>query len=109
PARAVDPVPADLRDDAGVQSVWRRAARCTRPETPRCEMTGDKMKSSDPLLAVRDLRIEFATYGGRVQAVRGVDFDVYPGEVLAIVGESGCGKSVTCQALMGLIPCPPGE
>lgn len=66
-------------------------------------------KQQEPILSVRNLKVEFATYGGRVKAVRGVDFDVFPGEVLAIVGESGCGKSVTCQTLMGLIPCPPGE
>ncbi len=65
--------------------------------------------ATEPLLKVRNLAVEFATYGGRVKAVRGVNFDVYEGEVLAIVGESGCGKSVTCQALMGLIPCPPGQ
>jgi len=62
-----------------------------------------------PLLAVDDLRVEFDTYGGTVQAVRGVSFAVRPGETLAIVGESGCGKSVTVQSLMGLIPMPPGR
>ena len=62
-----------------------------------------------PILKVRDLAVEFATYGGHVKAVRGVSFDVFPGEILSIVGESGCGKSVTLQTLMGLIPCPPGR
>ncbi|MCM2279036.1 MAG: ABC transporter ATP-binding protein [Oligoflexia bacterium] len=61
------------------------------------------------LLEVRDLRVEFDTYGGVVQAVRGVSFDLDAGETLAIVGESGCGKSVTVQAIMGLIPRPPGR
>lgn len=61
------------------------------------------------LLEVRDLAVEFATYGGTVQAVRGVSFSVEKGKTLAIVGESGCGKSVTVQSMMGLIPMPPGR
>jgi oligopeptide/dipeptide ABC transporter ATP-binding protein len=61
------------------------------------------------LLSIRDLRVEFATYGGVVQAVRGVNIDVEKGKTLAIVGESGCGKSVTVQSILGLIPSPPGR
>jgi oligopeptide/dipeptide ABC transporter ATP-binding protein len=62
-----------------------------------------------PLLDVANLHVEFDTYGGIVHAVRGVSFTVEPGETLAIVGESGCGKSVTVQSIMGLIPMPPGR
>ncbi|MED1782894.1 ABC transporter ATP-binding protein [Brevibacillus fortis] len=61
------------------------------------------------LLAIDNLRVNFKTYGGEVQAVRGVSFYVDKGETVAIVGESGCGKSVTAQAIMGLIPNPPGK
>lgn len=61
------------------------------------------------LLSIRDLKVEFSTYGGTVQAVRGVHLDVQKGKTLAIVGESGCGKSVTVQSILGLIPSPPGK
>ena len=61
------------------------------------------------LLKVEDLRVDFDTYGGTVQAVRGVSFEVHAGKTLAIVGESGCGKSVTVQSIMGLTPMPPGR
>ena len=64
---------------------------------------------TDVVLKVEDLAVEFDTYGGTVQAVRGVSFEVERGRTLAIVGESGCGKSVTVQSLMGLIPAPPGR
>ncbi|MGM9923207.1 MAG: ABC transporter ATP-binding protein [Bacillus sp. (in: firmicutes)] len=61
------------------------------------------------ILQVEDLHVRFKTYGGEVQAVRGVTFDLHKGETLAIVGESGCGKSVTSQSIMRLIPTPAGR
>ncbi|ATO51096.1 MULTISPECIES: ABC transporter ATP-binding protein [Brevibacillus] len=61
------------------------------------------------ILEVKDLHVSFHTYAGEVKAVRGVNFHVNKGEAVAIVGESGCGKSVTAQSLMKLIPTPPGE
>lgn len=63
----------------------------------------------EKILDVKDLHVTFTTYGGTVQAVRGVDFHLNKGETLAIVGESGCGKSVTSNAVMKLIPAPPGK
>ena len=75
------------------------------PATPSAEAA----PARPPLLEVADLRVEFDTYGGTVQAVRGVSFSLERGKTLAIVGESGCGKSVTVQSIMGLIPMPPGR
>ncbi|MEE4184567.1 MAG: ABC transporter ATP-binding protein [Gammaproteobacteria bacterium] len=65
--------------------------------------------TSAALLQVRDLSVEFATDEGRVRAVDGISFAVRPGETVALVGESGCGKTVTGLALLGLIPQPPGR
>ena len=62
-----------------------------------------------PLLEVKDLKTHFFTREGVVQAVDGVSFDVEKGKVLGIVGESGCGKSVTALSIMGLIPKPPAK
>ena len=61
------------------------------------------------VLEVKDLNVEFSTYGGTVKAVRGVSYQVRKGKTLGVVGESGCGKSVTVQAILQLIPMPPGR
>ncbi|MFL5078624.1 MAG: ATP-binding cassette domain-containing protein, partial [Microvirga sp.] len=63
---------------------------------------------TEPVLSVRDLRVEFVTRRGVLKAIDGVSFDIAPGEVLGVVGESGAGKSVTGSAVIGLID-PPGR
>ncbi len=62
-----------------------------------------------PLLEIEDLRTWFYTRDGIVRAVDGVSYRVYPGETLAVVGESGCGKSVTSLSILRLVPSPPGR
>jgi oligopeptide/dipeptide ABC transporter ATP-binding protein len=64
---------------------------------------------SVPLLDIRGLRTYFHTEAGTAKAVDGVDLSIYPGEVLGLVGESGCGKSVTALSILRLIPDPPGK
>ncbi|MFT2019101.1 ABC transporter ATP-binding protein [Streptomyces sp. 796.1] len=62
-----------------------------------------------PLLEVRDLHVEFKTRDSLVKAVNGVNYSVRAGETLAVLGESGSGKSVTAQAIMGILDMPPGR
>lgn len=64
---------------------------------------------SKKILEVKNLRIAFKTYAGENQAVRGVDFYLNEGETLAIVGESGCGKTVTSKGILRILPSPPAE
>jgi peptide/nickel transport system ATP-binding protein len=63
----------------------------------------------EKLLEVNNLKTYFHLDEGTVKAVDGVDFDIYKGKTLGIVGESGCGKSVTSQSVMRIVPSPPGE
>ena len=73
----------------------------TIPKAPRA--------AAEPILDIADLKTWFFTRDGVVRAVSGVSFYVLPGETLAIVGESGCGKSVTALSILRLIPSPPGR
>jgi len=63
----------------------------------------------DPLLQVQGLKTYFYTEDGVSRSVDGVDFTIYRGHTLGVVGESGCGKSVTALSIMGLVQCPPGR
>ncbi|MBB1245533.1 ABC transporter ATP-binding protein, partial [Streptomyces durbertensis] len=65
--------------------------------------------SGTPLLQVKDLHVEFHTRDGVVKAINGVNYTVDSGETLAVLGESGSGKSVTAQAIMGILDMPPGR
>jgi oligopeptide transport system ATP-binding protein len=65
--------------------------------------------ATQPLLEVRDLNIAFDTERGQIRPVRDVSFSIYPGQTVAVVGESGCGKSVTAMSILRLIPQPPGK
>jgi peptide/nickel transport system ATP-binding protein len=64
----------------------------------------DQPLNNTPLLSVRDLRVSLQTAQGQVDALRGVNFEMQRGETLGLIGESGCGKSLTALAIMGLLP-----
>ena len=64
---------------------------------------------SKPLLSIRNLRTYFYTYAGVVKALEGVNLDIHKGETVGLVGETGCGKSVTSLSILRLVPSPPGK
>jgi oligopeptide/dipeptide ABC transporter ATP-binding protein len=65
--------------------------------------------AQQPLLELKDLNVAFNTDRGQIRPVRDVSYSIYPGQTLAVVGESGCGKSVTALSILRLIPTPPGK
>jgi len=67
------------------------------------------MSDNNVILSIRDLEVSFFTEEGEVRAVNGVSYDIHEGKTLAVVGESGCGKSVTALSVLRLIPEPPGQ
>ena len=66
-------------------------------------------RDAEPALSVDDLRVEFRTFDGRAEVLDGVTLEVRRGERVGLVGESGCGKSVTMRAIMGILPIPPAH
>lgn len=64
---------------------------------------------SEPLLVIRGLKVNFYTYAGVVKALDGINLELRQRETLGLVGETGCGKSVTSLAIMRLVPDPPGK
>ena len=79
------------------------------PEVYACELGAIAVSEADVLIQVRDLAVRFNTDEGIVEAVNGISYDVASGGSLGIVGESGCGKSVSALAVMSLIPRPAGR
>ena len=67
------------------------------------------MSEQRPLLEVEGLRVEFKTRNGIARVIDDLHLSVMPGETLGVVGESGCGKSMTALSIMGLVPIPPGR
>ncbi|WP_346893261.1 ABC transporter ATP-binding protein [uncultured Roseibium sp.] len=67
-------------------------------------MSGEPAMQKQPILSIRNLEVSLKTAVGNLQATRGISYDIFPGETFAIVGESGCGKSISSMAVMGLLP-----
>src|SRR5215208_3530270 len=66
----------------------------------------EKTRERDPLVTVKDLHVEFDVRDGIVHSVDGASFNIYRGQTLGIIGESGCGKSITAKAIMNMVPKP---
>src|SRR3954464_7511481 len=75
----------------------------------RCLLCGSRTRMAQPLLELHNLSIGFDTERGQIRPVRDVAYAIYPAQTLAVVGESGCGKSVTALSILRLIPHPPGK
>ncbi len=72
-------------------------------------MKNTTLDNREPLLKINNLKVYFDTDDSLIKAVDGVDLKIMRGTTLGLVGESGCGKSVTCLSIARLIPCPPGR
>src|SRR3954453_9633920 len=75
----------------------------------RCLVCGSRTRMAQPLLELRNISIGFDTERGQIRPVRDVAYSIFPAQTLAVVGESGCGKSVTALSILRLIPQPPGQ
>src|SRR5438045_8951896 len=69
----------------------------------------ERLPMQRPLLEIKDLNVAFETNRGDIRPVRDVSLTIHPGQTVALVGESGCGKSVTAMSILRLIPSPPGK
>jgi len=65
--------------------------------------------TGQPLLEIKDLRVNYKVYGGLLEVIAGVNFVVYPGERVGLVGETGCGKTSTMKAILRILPMPPAQ
>ena len=109
PGRAERANPESITPTARSMDSGLAASRQSGMTAARADTRIKTSQATEALLAVDDLQTFFFTRQGVVKAVDGVSFSLRPGETLAIVGESGCGKSITALSLMRLIPEPPGR
>src|SRR5690606_33610548 len=98
---------------SGIRSIRAFRGAC-RGQNVTTSATASSVRTApepagDTILSVRELRTQFFTRDGVIRAVDGVSFDLHRGETLCIVGESGCGKSVTALSILGLIPPKAGR
>jgi|AntRauMinimDraft_3_1070383.scaffolds.fasta_scaffold00480_5 oligopeptide/dipeptide ABC transporter ATP-binding protein len=99
-----------MPDSNPTTTATDESADATEPPasgTNRAEITVEtdprEERVEEPLLEIRNLQLEFETHEGTVHALNGVDLDVYPGEIVGLVGETGCGKSVTARSVLGIL------